>query len=37
MSDFCPSAQGLWSAADIIGYIIVIWLVMIFVFTRKAL
>ena len=37
MSDFFPSAQGLWSAADITVYIIVIWLVMIFVFKRKAL
>lgn len=37
LSDFFPSSMGLWSAAHITGYILVIWLVMVFIFRRKAL
>ena len=37
LSDFFPSSMGLWSAIDITGYILLIWLVMFFVFQRKAL
>ena len=37
LSDFFPSAQGLWSAVNVTGFIIAIWLVMIFAFQRKAL
>lgn len=35
LSDFFPSYMGFWSVMDIIGYIIVVWLVMVFVFERK--
>ncbi len=35
LSDFFPSSMGFWSAMDIIGYIIVVWLVMVFIFERK--
>ncbi len=35
LSDFFPSHMGFWSAIDITGYIIVIWLVMVFIFKRK--
>jgi ABC-type transport system involved in multi-copper enzyme maturation permease subunit len=36
-SDFFPSSMGLWSVIDITGYVLFIWLVMFFVFQRKAL
>lgn len=35
LSDFFPSTMGFWSILDVIGYIIVVWLIMVFVFERK--
>lgn len=37
MSDAFPSSMGMWSLIDIAAYLIIIWLVMILVFQRKAL
>ena len=37
LSDFFPSSMGFWSAVDVVGYIVVVWLVMIFIFERKEL
>ena len=37
LSDFFPSYMGLWSAIDIVGYITAVWLVMVFIFQRKAI
>lgn len=37
MSDFFPSSMGPWSLIDIAVYLIVIWILMVLVFQRKAL
>lgn len=37
ISDFFPSSMGLWSLLDITVYLIIIWIIMLLVFQRKAL
>jgi ABC-type transport system involved in multi-copper enzyme maturation permease subunit len=37
ISSYFPSSIGFWSIIDVVGYIIVVWLVMVFIFQRKAI
>jgi hypothetical protein len=37
MSDVFPSSMGMWSLIDITAYLIIIWIIMLLVFQRKAL
>jgi len=37
ISNFFPSSIGFWSVIDLVGYSIVIWLVMVVIFQRKAI
>lgn len=37
ISNFFPSSMGFWSVIDVVGYNIVVWLVMIVIFQRKAI
>ena len=37
LSDFFPSSMGFWSVMDILGYTIMVWLMMVFIFQRKAI
>ena len=37
ISSYFPSTQGFWSVIDVAGYSIVVWLVMVLIFQRKAI
>ncbi len=37
ITDFFPSSMAFWSVLDVSGYIIVVWLIMVLIFQRKAL
>jgi ABC-type transport system involved in multi-copper enzyme maturation permease subunit len=37
ITDFFPSSMAFWSVLDVSGYIIVVWLIMVLIFQRKAI
>jgi len=37
ITDFFPSSMAFWSALDVSGYIIIVWLIMVLIFQRKAI
>lgn len=37
LTDFFPSSMAFWSVMDIVGYTIVVWLIIILIFRRKAI